>query len=115
MNDFFRIGISYNFETNKLKLYTSFEESDIIIASPLGLKFISKNDENPDEVENLKQKQSYDFLSSIEILLIDNMNLFLYFQRNPVLLLMFIELKTSLKIIMANILDKILLFQTIKI
>ena len=78
MNDFFRIGISYNFETNKLKLYTSFEESDIIIASPLGLKFISKNDENPDEVENLKQKQSYDFLSSIEILLIDNMNLFLY-------------------------------------
>jgi U3 small nucleolar RNA-associated protein 25 len=78
MNDFFRMGISYEFEKKKINFYTSFDESDIIIASPLGLKFISKNDENANENDNIKQKQSYDFLSSIEILLIDNLNLFLY-------------------------------------
>ena len=78
MNDFFRMGVSYNYETKKLSFYTSFEESDIIIASPLGLKFISKNDESIEEKETLKQKQSYDFLSSIEMLIVDNINFFLY-------------------------------------
>lgn len=60
-NDFFCLGIKFTRKT--LKLYSSFYTSDIIIASPIGLSMIL---ENPD-----KKKRQYDFLSSIEILIID--------------------------------------------
>lgn len=63
-NDFFSIGLK--FTRKSLKLYSSFYSSDIIIASPIGLSMIL---ENPD-----KRKQQYDFLSSIEVLIIDKAN-----------------------------------------
>lgn len=66
-DDTFRIGISL---TKKcLKLYTEFYSSDIIIASPLGLRMIIGA---PGDKE-----RDYDFLSSIEILILDQAELFL--------------------------------------
>lgn len=60
-NDFFCIGLKFTRKT--LKLYSSFYTSDIIIASPIGISMIL---ENPD-----KKKRQQDFISSIEVLLID--------------------------------------------
>ena len=59
------MGIQFNVDkgkgkgTNKgshLSLYTDFYQSDIIIASPIGLKVLED-----------EKKQSYDYLSSIEV------------------------------------------------
>lgn len=72
MGDCFRIGINFDFSNNKIKLYQPFESSDIIIASPLGLKLTTQND------ESVKNKKVYDFLSSIEILLVDFSEVFIY-------------------------------------
>ena len=47
-----------------LKLYTDFYSSDIIIASPLGLRLVTG-------VEGEDKKTDTDFLSSIEVLIID--------------------------------------------
>ncbi|XP_057775632.1 protein NUCLEOLAR FACTOR 1-like [Salvia miltiorrhiza] len=67
-NDHFMIGIKY---TNRgIKLYGDFYTSDIIIASPLGL--ITKIG----EAEALKEKD-VDYLSSIEILIIDHADVML--------------------------------------
>lgn len=63
-NDFFSIGMK--FTRKSLKLYSSFYSSDIIIGSPIGLSMML---ENPD-----KRKRQYDFLSSIEVLIIDKAN-----------------------------------------
>lgn len=63
-NDFFSIGVK--FTRKAVKLYSSFYSSDIIFASPIGLSMIL---ENPD-----KRKRQYDFLSSIEVLVIDKAN-----------------------------------------
>lgn len=60
-NDFFCIGLKLT--RKSLKLYSSFYSSDIIIASPIGLSLIL---ESPD-----KRKRQYDFISSIEVLVID--------------------------------------------
>lgn len=63
-NDFFCIGLKFTRKT--LKLYSSFYSSDIIIASPIGISMIL---ENPD-----KKRRQYDFISSIEMLIIDRAN-----------------------------------------
>ena len=74
MDDCFRLGIGVCFFENKMKLYTPFDESDIIIASPLGLK-LAKPSEND---KSFKNSKVYDFLSSIEIFLMDFSEVFIY-------------------------------------
>ncbi|XP_059610296.1 U3 small nucleolar RNA-associated protein 25 homolog [Phlebotomus argentipes] len=63
-DDNFRVGISVT--KRSVKLYSEFYSSDLIIASPLGLRMIigASGDEERD----------YDFLSSIEMLIIDQMD-----------------------------------------
>ncbi|EMG50095.1 hypothetical protein G210_4892 [Candida maltosa Xu316] len=63
-SDFFCLGLKLT--RKSLKLYSSFYSSDIILASPIGLSMIL---ENPD-----KKKRQYDFLSSIEVLIVDRSN-----------------------------------------
>eukprot|EP00111_Clytia_hemisphaerica_P018544 TCONS_00054861-protein len=66
IDDGFRIGISLS--KNTMKLYTHFYSSDIIIASPLGLRTL---------IGGKGEKQDFDFLSSIELLIIDQAEVFL--------------------------------------
>eukprot|EP01132_Coremiostelium_polycephalum_P000477 gene477-603_t len=61
IDDCFRIGIQ--FRKGGLKLYSTFYNSDIIIASPLGLRLVVGTEGD--------QQRDYDFLSSIEVLIID--------------------------------------------
>ncbi|KAJ8145340.1 hypothetical protein OY671_001576 [Metschnikowia pulcherrima] len=63
-SDFFSLGVKFTRKT--VKLYSSFFNSDVLIASPIGLSMI---------LEDPKQaKREYDFLSSIEILIVDHAN-----------------------------------------
>ncbi|KAI5962343.1 UTP25 [Candida pseudojiufengensis] len=63
-NDFFCIGLKLT--RKSLKLYSSFYSSDIILASPIGLSMILENAD--------KKKRQYDFISSIEVLIMDKAN-----------------------------------------
>lgn len=65
-DDNFRMGISFTKKT--MKLYTEFYSSDIIIASPLGLRMIIGASGDAD--------RDYDFLSSLELLVLDQVELF---------------------------------------
>jgi U3 small nucleolar RNA-associated protein 25 len=65
--DTFRLGISLT--KKSMKLYAPFYSSDILIASPLGLRLIIGA---PGEKD-----REYDFLASIELLIMDQMELFL--------------------------------------
>ena len=56
------MGISLS--DKSVKLFCSFDKSDIIITSPLGLRLALQSEE-----EN--KKSDYSYLSSIEILVID--------------------------------------------
>lgn len=60
-NDFFVLGVK--FTRKAIKLYSNFYQSDIIVCSPLGLQMIVENTD--------KKKRQDDFLSSIEITIID--------------------------------------------
>ena len=51
-----------------LKLYTDFYSSDVVIASPLGLRMIIGSSEDKD--------RDYDFLTSIEMLILDQVDVF---------------------------------------
>ena len=58
-----------------VKLYSDFYKSDIIVASPLGLKLLvtpSGDDDEDDEGRNSRHRGDIDFLSSIEICLVQN-------------------------------------------
>ncbi|KAM3955030.1 LOW QUALITY PROTEIN: U3 small nucleolar RNA-associated protein 25 homolog [Aphomia sociella] len=66
-DDTFRLGMTLTKKT--LKLYTEFYSSDIIVASPLGLRMIVGAEGEED--------RDYDFLASIEVLVMDQMDVFL--------------------------------------
>uniref|UniRef100_UPI00398F8D0B U3 small nucleolar RNA-associated protein 25 homolog n=1 Tax=Pristiophorus japonicus TaxID=55135 RepID=UPI00398F8D0B len=67
IDDHFRIGVAIL--RRSMRLYAPFYSSDIIIASPLGLRTIIKA-----EGEKLRD---FDFLSSLEILIIDQADVYL--------------------------------------
>ena len=66
-DDCFRVGLTVR--KTALTLYTKFYSSDIILASPLGIRMIigGEGDKNRD----------YDFLSSLEMVIVDQMDVFL--------------------------------------
>ncbi|AMD20520.1 HDL224Wp [Eremothecium sinecaudum] len=63
-NDFFILGLK--FTRKAIKLYSNFYQSDIIICSPLGIQLILENTD--------KKKRQDDFLSSIEVMIIDQLH-----------------------------------------
>ncbi|XP_022164536.1 digestive organ expansion factor homolog [Myzus persicae] len=67
IDDAFRIGIAVT--KSSLKLYENFYNSDIIIASPLGLRMIIGAEG--------ESSRDYDFLSSVEVLMFDQSEIFL--------------------------------------
>ncbi|XP_057198923.1 U3 small nucleolar RNA-associated protein 25 homolog [Triplophysa rosa] len=67
VDDHFRIGVSVM--KRSMCLYSPFYSSDIIIASPLGLRTILGADG--------ESKRDFDFLSSIELLIVDQADVFL--------------------------------------
>lgn len=66
-DDTFRLAMTLTKKT--LKLYTDFYSSDIIVASPLGLRMIVGAEGEED--------RDYDFLASIEVLIMDQTDVFL--------------------------------------
>jgi len=73
-DDDFKLGLGVT--KSSLKLYTDFYSSDIIIASPLGLKLVI-GDEVEGEDGEKKRVGDSDFLSSIELLILDQADIFL--------------------------------------
>ncbi|CAG8719183.1 16347_t:CDS:2, partial [Racocetra persica] len=67
IDDMFRIGIK--FTRKSIKFYAEFYNADIILASPLGLRMVIGTEGD--------KKHDFDFLSSIEILIIDQCETFL--------------------------------------
>lgn len=67
IDDAFRIGMAVT--KSSLKLYENFYNSDIIVASPLGLRMIIGAEG--------ESSRDYDFMSSIEMLIFDQSEIFL--------------------------------------
>ncbi|XP_070834742.1 U3 small nucleolar RNA-associated protein 25 homolog [Chaetodon trifascialis] len=67
VDDHFRIGLSI--VKSSIRLYSPFYSSDIIIASPLGLRTVLGAEG--------ESKRDFDFLSSIELLVVDQADVFL--------------------------------------
>lgn len=78
IDDCFRIGLKFTRKT--MKLFSDFYSSDIIIASPLGLRLVidGQKEKVPKGAKHAKAKRARkadsDFLSSINICLIDGMD-----------------------------------------
>ncbi|KAF8458546.1 hypothetical protein BDZ91DRAFT_701085 [Kalaharituber pfeilii] len=86
-DDLFRIGIKFTRKT--IKFFSSFYNSDIILASPLGLRMAigstpeesaftngavaANNKKHKSKSKKAKAGQDYDFLSSLEIIVIDHL------------------------------------------
>lgn len=66
-DDCFRVGVAV--KKTSLRLYTKFYSCDIIIASPLGLRTIIGGEGD--------KERDFDFLSSLEIVIIDQTDVFL--------------------------------------
>jgi U3 small nucleolar RNA-associated protein 25 len=65
-NDYFKLGIAFNHSKTgnlSIKLYEQFYKSDILVASPLGLRTVTGQEE--------EARVDCDFLSSIEYLILD--------------------------------------------
>nr|XP_021532993.1 digestive organ expansion factor homolog [Aotus nancymaae] len=67
IDDHFRIGVAIL--QRSIRLYAPFYSSDIVIASPLGLRTIIGGEG--------EKKRDFDFLSSIELLIIDQADIYL--------------------------------------
>ncbi|XP_017281595.1 digestive organ expansion factor [Kryptolebias marmoratus] len=67
VDDHFRIGLSI--VKGNVRLYAPFYSSDIIVASPLGLRTVLGAEG--------EKKRDYDFLSSIELLVLDQVDVYL--------------------------------------
>ena len=83
-NDYFKLGIAFNHSRKKtdgeskmsIKLYEQFYKSDILIASPLGLRTMTGQED--DENGYKQQRIDFDFLSSIEYLVLDQAEAFIF-------------------------------------
>ncbi|RUP44070.1 hypothetical protein BC936DRAFT_149979 [Jimgerdemannia flammicorona] len=67
VDDHFRLGIKFTRKT--MKLYSDFYSADVLIASSLGLRMIIGAEGD--------KKQDFDYLSSIEVVIIDQTQMFL--------------------------------------
>jgi U3 small nucleolar RNA-associated protein 25 len=80
LNDEFKLGLQIDVKKKSLKLYTHFGNSDIILASPIGLKMLksdSKKNNKTGEAEGAKEKEvNYGYLSSVEILYLEKAHVF---------------------------------------
>ena len=79
-SDDFYIGISLKhsmkLQTAKLKLYEKFYDSDIIVGSPLALRILTGQESDANALK--EQKIDFDFLSSIEYLVLDSAEAFVF-------------------------------------
>jgi len=65
-----------SFEGKKIKFFTNFASSDIIVASPLGLKMLKDEGKKKKQSQKKSNDESFGFLSSIELLLISKAHVF---------------------------------------
>lgn len=74
-NDNFKIGLAYKHSAKtgkaQIKLYEQFYESDIIVASPLAVRIMTGQETEETAEGKGLNKIDFDFLSSIEFLILD--------------------------------------------